>query len=573
MGVMNIITNGKDEVTYDAIVIGSGISGGFSAMELCKKGYKTLMLERGRMVKHGEYPTASKDPWELANNNTVSAEEIALHYHKQNRLSWWVKEDHKHWINKDDEYPYDEIGRFDWIRGHHVGGRSIMWGRHCYRWSDIDFEANLKEGIAIDWPIRYKDIAPWYDYAETFVGVAGQKEGLKQVPDGNFLPAFPLNCGEQHLRESVAKAYPGRVITPGRVANLSQYNPNVHKGTRGQCQTRDRCVRGCPYGAYFSSLSATIPVANETGNLTLRPNSIVTEIVFDPNTRKASGVRIIDAETGESQEFFARIIFCNASTIGTSAILLNSRSTEFPDGLGNASGELGHNIMDHHYGMGISGTLPGFEDKYYKGRRPGGFYIPRFRNIDEATRRKDYLRGFGYQGGASRALGNSTKAPGEALKEDLLKPGPWRIGMTCFGEILPYHDNHMFLNFDKKDKYGQPIITFDAKLRENEHELRKDGIACGIEMLEAAGCTDITSYNDPTAVGACIHEMGTARMGRDRKTSVLNKWNQIHDVQNVFVTDGSCMTSAGTQNPSITYMALSARAVDHAHKLVNDNIL
>jgi len=573
MGDMNINTNGKDEVTYDAIVVGSGISGGFSAMELCKKGYKTLMLERGRMVKHGDYPTASKDPWELANNNMVSAEEIAMHYHKQNRLTWWVREDHKHFINKDSDYPYDEIGRFDWIRGHHVGGRSIMWGRHCYRWSDIDFEANLKEGIAVDWPIRYKDIAPWYDYAETFVGVSGQKEGLKQVPDGKFLPPFELNCGEQHLRESVAKVYPGRVVTPGRVANISKYNPDVHKGTRGQCQSRDRCVRGCPFGGYFSSLSATIPVANETGNLTLRPNSIVTEIVFDPKTRKASGVRVTDAETGETHEYFARIIFCNASTIGTTAILLNSRSSEFPDGLGNASGELGHNIMDHHYGMGIAGTLPGYEDKYYKGRRPGGFYIPRFRNLDNATKRKDYLRGFGYQGSASRALGSSTMAPGEGLKDDLLKPGPWNIRMTCFGEILPYHENRMFLNFEKKDKYGQPIITFDAQLRENEHKLRLDGIACGVEMLEAAGCTDITSYNNPTAVGACIHEMGTARMGRDRKTSVLNKWNQIHDVQNVFVTDGACMTSAGTQNPSITYMALSARAVDHAHKLVNENIL
>ena len=570
---MSFNQKGTEEQTYDAIVIGSGISGGYAAMELCAKGYKTLMLERGRMVTHGEYPTANLDPWELKNQNMVTAEENAQHYFQQNRLNWWVREDHKHWINKDDEYPYDEVARFDWIRGHHVGGRSIMWGRHCYRWSDIDFEANLKDGIAVDWPIRYKDIEPWYDRVETFVGVSGQKEGLKQVPDGKFLKAFELNCAEQFFREAVAKKYPDRVITPGRVANLSEYDPNIHKGTRGQCQTRDRCVRGCPLGGYFSSLSATIPVAMETGNLSLRADSIVTEIIFDNKTRKAKGVRIKDANTGEEMEFFSRILFCNASTIGTTAILLNSRSDEFPDGLGNSSGELGHNMMDHHYGMGAGGTLPGFEDKYYKGRKPLGFYIPRFRNIDEKTRRKDYIRGFGYQGGANRTHNNPDGKIGEELKDQIFKPGPYQIRMTCFGELLPYHDNKMWLNFDKKDKHGMPIITFDASLRENEMKLRVDGVRCAEEMLEAAGCTDIFSYNEATAVGAAIHEMGTARMGRDPKTSVLNKWNQMHDVQNVFITDGSLMTSSATQNPSITYMALTARAVDYAHKQINEGVL
>ena len=560
-------SQGKEEVTYDAIVIGSGISGGYAAMELCKKGYKTLVLERGRMVKHGEYPTAALDKWDLPNQNMVSAEEIALHYHKQNRLHWWVREENKHWINKDDEYGYDEVKRFDWIRGHHVGGRSIMWGRHCYRWSDIDFEANAKEGIAIDWPIRYRDIQPWYDYVETFVGVSGQKEGLKQVPDGKFLPPFELNCAEQHLRESVAKKFPGRVITPGRVANLTAYDPNIHKGTRGQCQSRARCVRGCPYGAYFSSLSATLPVAADTGNLTLRANSIVSEIVYDKKSQKASSVRVIDRETGETMEFFARIIFCNASTVGSTAILLNSKSDAFPNGLGNTSGELGHNMMDHHYGMGMSGRLPGFEDTYYKGRKPLGFYIPRFRNIDEATRRKDYVRGFGYQGVGTRGFNQVDGVIGKEFKDKLFEPGPYHFYITCFGELLPYHDNKMYLNYDKKDKHGMPTITFDAELKENETALRKDGVACGVEMLEAAGCKDIQSHNDPTAPGACIHEMGTARMGHSPKTSVLNKWNQIHGVPNVFVTDGACMTSAGTQNPSITYMALTARAVDHAHKL------
>ncbi len=565
---MNLNINGKNEVTYDAIVIGSGISGGYAAMELCLKGYKTLVLERGRMVKHGEYPTANMDTWDLENRNMVSAEEKALHYYKQSRLSWWVNQDNKHWINKDDEYPYDEVERFDWIRGHHVGGRSIMWGRHCYRWSDIDFEANLKDGIAVDWPIRYKDIEPWYDYVEKFVGVSGQKEGLKQVPDGQFLKPFPLNCAEQHFREAVGKVYPHRVVTPGRVANLSEYNPENHKGLRSQCLSRDRCWRGCPYGAYFSSLSGTLAVAAETGNLTIQADSIVTEIVFNTQTGKADSVRIKDANTGEESEFFARIIFCNASTIGSTAILLNSRSETFPNGLGNSSGELGHNMMDHHYGMGARGTLPGMEDTYYKGRRPGGFYIPRFRNIDEETRRTDYIRGFGYQGQASRGTNAPAGVIGADLKELIFTPGEYGIGMTCFGEMLPYHDNKMVLNFEKTDKHGMPTIVFDAKLRENEAKLRVDGVTCAEEMLEAAGCKDITSWNQETAPGACIHEMGTARMGRDPKTSVLNKWNQMHEVPNVFITDGSCMTSSGTQNPSITYMALTARAVDYADKQI-----
>ncbi|MEL6654141.1 MAG: GMC family oxidoreductase, partial [Bacteroidota bacterium] len=495
---MNYIT--EESTTFDAIVIGSGISGGFAAMELCNKGYKTIVLERGRMIKHGEYPTANADPWDLPNQNVVTQEEIAQHYFKQNRLSWWVREDHKHFINKDDEYPYDEVNRFDWIRGHHVGGRSIMWGRHCYRWSDIDFEANLREGIGVDWPIRYQDIEPWYDYVERFVGVSGQKEGLKQVPDGQFLPAFPLNCAEQHLREKVGQAFPERVVTPGRVANLSEYNPEVHKGTRGQCQSRSRCVRGCPYGGYFSSLSATLAVAQETGNLTLRANSIVHQILFDNQTGKASGVLVKDAETGETIEFKARIIFCNASTVGTTAILLNSRSDAFPDGLGNSSGELGHNMMDHHYGMGASGTLPGLKDTYYKGRKPVGFYIPRFRNIDDATRRDDYVRGFGYQGEARRIAGGQSEGlVGAALKNELFKPGPYQIRMTCFGELLPYHENRMYLNFDKQDKHGMPIITFDAKLRDNEMNMREDGVQCAVEMLEAAGCEDISFYNEATA--------------------------------------------------------------------------
>lgn len=564
----------KDDTRdFDAIVIGSGISGGYAAMELCLKGYKTLVLERGRMIRHGEYPTANMEKWDFSNQGKVTQDEIKKHFFKQNRLSWWVNEGRKHFVNKDDEYDYDEVGRFDWIRGHHVGGRSIMWGKHCYRWSDIDFEANAKDDTGVDWPIRYSDIAPWYDYVETFVGVSGQKEGLRQVPDGVFIKPFPLNCAEQYLREEVGKAYPDRIVTPGRVANLSEYKPEVHKGLRGQCQSRNRCDRGCPYGAYFSSQSATLPVAESTGNLTIRADSIVSEIVFDSDKRKARSVRVKDRITGEELEYNARLIFCCASTVGTTAILLNSRSQDFPDGLGNASGELGHNIMDHHYGMGAHGKLPGFENTYYKGRKPVGFYIPRFRNIDDKSRRSDYLRGFGYQGGASRRQNTGNGVLGAELKSVIFTPGPYRVGMSAFGEILPYHENRMFLNFDKQDQNGLPIITFDAKLRENEMALRDDAVACAIEMLEAAGCQDIGSYNETTAVGACIHEMGTARMGRDPKTSVLNKWNQMHEVPNVFVTDGACMTSSGTQNPSITYMALTARAVDYAHKQVNQGEL
>ena len=565
--------NNENKMDYDAIVIGSGISGGYAAMELCKKGYKTLMLERGRMVKHGEYPTANLDPWELPMQNKVSREETDKHYFKQNRLNWWVRQDNKHWVNKDDEYPYEEIERFDWIRGHHVGGRSIMWGKHCYRWSDLDFEANKKENIAIDWPIRYKDIEPWYDYVETFVGVSGQKEGLAQVPDGVFLPPFPLNCAEENFREEVKNKYPERIVTPGRVANLTEYDPKVHKGLRGQCQSRNRCHRGCPFGAYYSSVSASIPVAEETGNLTIRPNSIVSEIIYNKDSGKASGVKLIDAITGEKIEISSRIIFCNASTVGSTAILLNSRSETFPNGLGNGSGELGHNIMDHHYGMGASALYPGFKDTYYKGRKPLGFYIPRFRNINEATHQKEYIRGFGYQGAITRGHNNPEHMLGKELKGEIFKPGPYYAGMTCFGEMLPYHDNKMFLDFSKTDKHGMPIITFDAKLRENEFKLREDGVRCAVEMLEAAGCKDIQSYNKLTAVGAAIHEMGTARMGRDPKTSVLNKWNQVHEVPNVFITDGACMTSSGTQNPSITYMALTARAVDFADRQMSKNIL
>ncbi|MBC6995003.1 GMC family oxidoreductase [Neolewinella lacunae] len=563
---MNFNAQGQDEVSYDAIVVGSGISGGYAAMELCTKGYKVLLLERGRMVKHNDYPTANLDSWDLEFQGKVPREEIAAHYYKQNRLSWWVNQDNKHWIVKDDEYDYEEDQRFDWIRGHHVGGRSIMWGRHCYRLSDLDFEANLKDGIAVDWPIRYADIAPWYTYVEKFVGVQGKKEGLAHLPDGEFLPPFDLNCAEDHFKQAVEAKWPVRRITPGRTANLTQYIPELHHGTRGKCQARNRCWRGCPFGGYFSSLSATIPVANETGNLTLVANSVVHSVIYDDQTQRATGVRVIDAETQETREYFAKVLFLNASTIGSTAILLNSKSERFPNGLGNDSGELGHNLMDHHYGMGGSGIYTGHKDKYYSGRKPnGGFYIPRFRNISKETERTDYIRGFGYQGGAARGI--NTDAPlGPGFKTAITSPGEWTMRATCFGELLPYHENRVYLHAEKTDQYGIPKLVFDASLKENERKLRIDGVECLEEMLLAAGCENVQVHNQPTAPGAAIHEMGTARMGRDPRTSVLNKWNQVHAVPNVFVTDGSFMTSAGTQNPSITYMAMTARAVDYLDK-------
>ncbi len=536
-------------------------------MELCRKGYKTLMLERGPMVKHGEYPTANLDDWDLEYQGKVPREEIARHYYKQNRLHWWVKQDNKHWIVKDDEYDYDEVQRFDWIRGHHLGGRSIMWGRHCYRWSDLDFAANAKDGVAVDWPVRYKEIAPWYTYAEKFVGVQGKKEGLAHLPDGEFLPPFDLNCAEDHFKQSVEAKWPVRRITPGRTANLTRYDPKLHHGTRGQCQARDRCWRGCPYGAYFSSLSATIPVAEETGKLTIAADSIVHSVIFDEETQRATGVRVINRETKETTEYFSKVLFLNASTIGSTAIMLNSKSERFPDGLGNDSGELGHNLMDHHYGMGGNGRLADkFLDRYSKGRKPnGGFYIPRFRNLGDRATERDYLRGFGYQGGATRGT-NAFASLGPGFKKAIAAPGEFHFFATCFGELLPYHENHFHLHESKTDQWGLPTLVFDAGLKENERKLRIDGVECLGEMLEAAGCVDISVHNEPTAPGAAIHEMGTARMGRDPKTSVLNKWNQVHAVPNVFVTDGSFMTSAGTQNPSITYLAFTARAVDYMDK-------
>ena len=553
------------ETNYDAIVVGTGISGGWAAKELCEKGLKTLVLERGRMVKHVEdYPTMNDDPWDYKTGDVITQETLKKQ-EKQSRTNYTTIESTKHFFVNDLEHPYNESNRFDWMRGYHVGGRSIMWGRQSYRLTDFDFTANLKDGVAIDWPIRYKDIAPWYKYVEEFIGVSGKNLGLPHCPDGNYLKPLELNCVDEVLKDSVSEKYSDRVVANARVAHITEgTKPGLGRST---CQYRNRCSRGCPFGAYFSSNSSTLPTAEATGNMTLRPNSVVHEVIYDADAKRATGVRVIDAETKEVYEFNAKVIFLCASTVPTTSILMQSKSDAFPNGMGNQSGELGHNIMDHHFQVGAEGRFEGFEDKYYTGRRPGGIYIPRFRNIGGKTDDNDFLRGYGYQGGANRGSWSDTVAEmayGADFKEQITKPGDWSMGINGFGEILPYHENKMILDYDKLDQWGLPTVTFDATIKENEMKMRKDMQEQAIEMLENAGFKDVKGYDNEYAIGLGIHEMGTARMGRDRKTSVLNANNQLHDVPNVYVTDGASMTSAGNVNPSLTYMALTARAANHA---------
>jgi len=548
------------ENTYDAIVIGSGISGGWAAKELTEKGLKVLMLERGRNIEHiKDYVNANKEAWDFP-HRTHATQQMKKDYPVLKRdyplneavLDYWVK---------DSECPYTEVKRFDWFRGYHVGGRSLMWGRQSYRWSDFDFEANAKEGIGVDWPIRYKDIAAWYDYAERFAGISGSKEGLPHLPDGQFLPAYDMTCVEKDAAVRLKDHYKGmRHMIIGRVANIT-----VPHGGRPGCQFRNKCWLGCPFGGYFSTQSSTLPAAVKTGNLTLRPWSIVTKILYDRNTKKATGVEVLDAENNKTYEFKAKIIFLNASTLNSAWVLMNSATDVWPDGLGSSSGELGHNLMDHHLGVGADGIVEGYEDQYYYGRRANGIYIPRFRNMFGDKR--DYLRGFGYQGGAGREGYDHEIAEysiGKEFKEALTEPGPWKFNIGGFGEILPYHDNKVTLDRSKKDKWGLNVLSIDCELKENELKMRKDMATDAAEMLEAVGVKKVKTRDANPFPGRGIHEMGTARMGKDAKTSVLNMHNQVWDAKNVFVTDGSCMTSAACVNPSLTYMALTARAADFA---------
>jgi len=551
------------DTTYDAIVVGSGISGGWAAKELTEKGLKVLMLERGKHVEHvKDYVNATKEMWEFPHRDKPTQQLIKEHpvlkrdyALGEQTLGMWVN---------DTESPYIETKRFDWYRAYHTGGRSLHWGRQSYRWNKMDFEANAKEGIAIDWPIRYDELAPWYSYVEKFAGIQGSKEGLDVLPDGEFLPPMDMNVVEKDVSAKLKTHFDGkRHMFIGRSANITEARPEQG---RTNCQYRDRCWRGCPFGAYFSTQSATLPAARKTNNLTLENNKIVTKLIYDKNSKKVTGVETLDAETNKTYTYNAKIIFLCASTFNSTWVLMNSATDIWPDGLGSSSGELGHNVMDHHFRAGANATVEGYEDKYIYGRRPTGIYIPRFRNIEGDKR--DYVRGFGYQGSASR--GRVTEIAemmlGEELKDAISEPGSWHMGITAFGEMLPDHNNKISLDKTKKDKWGLPVLNFDVEIKDNERKMRIDMMNDAAEMLNAAGLKDVKTFDNGYAVGMGIHEMGTARMGRDRKTSVLNSNNQVWDAMNVFVTDGACMTSASCVNPSLTYMALTARAVDFAVK-------
>ncbi len=545
---------------YDAIVVGSGISGGWAAKELTEKGLKVLLLERGPNVEHvKDYKSATLAPWEVPHRGRRTQELLGKHPVLQRdyvlnelNLDWWAHES---------DSPYVEEKPFNWFRGYQVGGRSLLWGRQSYRWSEMDFEANAKDGIAVDWPIRYKDLAPWYSYVEKFIGVSGSKEGLDVLPDGEFQPPMPMNCVEEAGTAKIKDHYKGaRTWIIGRPANITQPLPG-----RPGCQYRNKCSLGCPFGGYFSTQASTLPAAMATGKLTLRPWSIVRKLIYDKDSQKATGVEVVDGQTNETIEFSAKIIFLCASTIASTAILMRSATDIWPGGLGSSSGELGHNLMDHHFRLGANGTYEGFDDKYYFGKRPTGLYIPRFRNVNGDKR--DYIRGFGYQGGASRSGWSRDVAElglGGPMKEALTEPGPWSMGITAFGEILPYHENRIKLSDTVKDKWGMEALVMSAEIKENEQKMRVDMMNDAAEMLEVAGFKNVKTFDNGYIFGNGIHEMGTARMGRDPKTSVLNGNNQVWDAKNVFVTDGACMTSAAAQNPSLTYMALTARAAAFA---------
>ncbi len=561
---------------FDAIVVGSGISGGFAAKELTERGLKVLLLERGRNVEHRkDYIADSKPPWMLANRGLPSQELVDEHYQTQGKC-YAFKDTTKHFFVKDSETPYEtpKDKPFDWIRGYHLGGRSITWHRQSYRLSEMDFNANKLDGYGVDWPIRYKDIAPWYDRVEEFAGISGSIENLPQLPDGKFQPPMVMNCAEKMMKAKIEAAIPDCKLIMGRAAHLTKPTEEQLKLGRGMCQHRNECQRGCSFGAYFSSLAATLPAANRTGNLTTVTDAVVDSVVYDDNSARASGVRIVDANTMEKREYGAKVIFLCASTLGSTQIMLNSRSERFPNGIANDSGTLGRYLMDHLGGIGIYGTVPGFTDRYHVGRRPSGCYIPRFRNISEPDDR--FVRGFGYQGEATRRnweRGFEESGIGVELKTRLRRPGPWTFGMGGFGEMLPYSHNRVWLDDKRTDRWGMPILNIDCTHGENEKAMLKAIVDDGKAILEAAGLTDIGTWGEAWPPGLAIHEMGTARMGHDPATSVLNKYNQAHDVPNLFVTDGACMTSSACQNPSLTYMALTARAAHAAADMLAEGQL
>lgn len=571
MSNVNINTGQKK---YDAIVVGSGMTGGWAAKELSEKGLDTLVLERGRHVEHGEdYMTEHMPSWEMPYRGEGDHQKLEEEYPIQSKAGpadaytrhWYVK-DHKH------PYSYNEENPFYWIRGYHLGGRSLCWGRHVPRRCDLGFEANARDGHGIDWPIRYKHIAPWYDYVERFIGVCGNDEEIETLPPGDYLPPMEMNCAEQRVKEGIESTFSDRQMVIQRKAVLTE----DHNG-RAACHYCGPCSRGCSTGSYFSSLSSTLPAAQATGNLTLECDSIVHSVIYDHQSNRATGVRVIDRNTNEHWEVHGRLVFLCAGALSSTQILLNSKTSRFPEGLGNSSGVLGHYLMDHPFRAGASGTVPGLEDKYYYGARPVNTYISRFQNMPSDDRQRDYLRGYCFVGGASRSSwerGTEMKGLGEGFKNKLRDPGPWEFSIGAFGEMLPRYENYVELDPDHEDDWGIPILNIHCEWSENEKNMRDDMAVSGARMLEAVGLKDVEPYKqEESPPGLCIHEMGTARMGEEPRESVLNEYNQSHDIPNLFVTDGAAMTSSAWKDPSLTYMALTARACDYAVKeMRRDNL-
>jgi glucoside 3-dehydrogenase (cytochrome c) catalytic subunit len=555
---------------FDAIVIGSGVTGGWAARELTGKGLKTLMLDRGRMVEHRkDYPTEGHTSFNMPYRGQLPpGVRERDHFRKP-----WVNPYDYHFYNNDrlNPYVYDPDKPFTWIRADVFGGKSLLWGRHCYRWSDLDFEANRRDGHGIDWPLRYKDIAPWYSYVERIAGIQGERLGLPQLPDGELLPPIDLNVAERHFKQAVAEQFDGRVVTVGRTANLTEDRPEQG---RTRCQFRDQCSRGCSFGAYFSTQSTTLPAAQATGNLSVLSDALVASLEYDEGARKVTGVHVIDTKTMKRTTYRSRIVFLCASCIASTQILLNSTSKSMPNGLGNGHDVLGRHLMDHPWGAGATGTLPALSEFVEYGRRPTGMYIPRFRNLDGQDPDVDFLRGYNFQswgGGRTQPVDHS--GFGAELKHRLRVPGPWLLPLYAFPEALPHADNRMMLDVRAVDRFGIPQVRFDVTWHDNELKLVADAVDQAVKMLEAAGCTQIDVRRDPTGPGNGIHEMGTARMGDDPRESVVNKWNQLHAADNVYLTDGAAMTSASCVNPSLTFMAFTARAADHAVTLVRSNQL
>lgn len=561
---INLNTKATAQNSFDAIVIGSGISGGWAAKELCDHGLKTLVLERGRDVKHiKDYPTTNLNPWEFKHRGNLTSD-----LRKENPIAdscYAFDEATQHFFVKDKEHPYVQEKPFDWIRGYQVGGKSLLWARATQRWSRFEFEGPARDGYAVDWPIRYEDIAPWYSHVERFAGISGNRDGLETMPDGEFLPAWEMNCPEKHIQSKIHEHFKDRNVIQGRCAHLTEPKQIHLDQGRGKCQARNICYRGCPFGGYFSSNSSTLPWAEKTGNLTLRPHSVVHSIIYDESKKKAVGVRVIDANTKAATEYFAKIIFVNAACLNSNLVLLNSTSNRFPNGLGNDNGLLGKYIAFHDYRGNITATLDGFDDKYDYGRKPTAAMLPNFRNVYKQE--MDFMRGYMTHYSATRpnwGQGFGREGVGEEFKNSLLEPGGWSIYMMMQGETIPQEKNHVRLHKELKDDWGIPLLVTSVDYGENDHKVLKDFLEQGSEMLEKAGCKNINPYDNGRKPGNDIHEMGGCRMGKDPKTSLLNKNSQFHNVPNAFVTDGACMTSVGNQNPSLTFMAMTARAANFA---------